>query len=140
MPVFFPPERCLGQAPVQAQPGPINASDAVVVEQPGLPPLEEDTGLDPFLETVVGGRSRTELGGIQGFPLTAGAQDEEDGIGADAVRSAGAPAAEGMPVDMRWEEDLQHFPQFIRDTPIVRDSGRIHGLSSCVIIKQIQEL
>src|SRR5262249_11285737 len=78
-PVFFPPEGRLGHAPVHAQPGPIEALQFVVAQQAGLPQGLEDAGLDPLLEAVVGGRSGTELGGIQGLPLAAGAQVEEDG-------------------------------------------------------------
>src|SRR5215468_9512503 len=42
LPVFFPPEGCLGHAPVHAQPGPVDPLQAVVFEQAGLPHLEED--------------------------------------------------------------------------------------------------
>src|SRR5205085_10415397 len=79
LPVFFPPEGRLGQAPVHRQPGPVQALQAVVFEQARLPHLQEDAGLDPLLEAVVGGRARAELGGIQRLPLAAGAQAEEDG-------------------------------------------------------------
>lgn len=73
---------------------------AVVVEQARFPHLEEDAGRDPFLETIMGSGTGTELGGIQGFPLAAGAQDVEDGIGTDAVGYAGPPAAKTVGVDM----------------------------------------
>src|SRR5438270_13378491 len=67
LPVFFPPEGRLGHAPVQAQERPVDPPGTVVVEQPGLPPLEEHPGLDPLLEAVVGRGARAELGGIQGL-------------------------------------------------------------------------
>src|ERR1700677_4352801 len=67
LPVFFPPEGCLGHAPVHTQPLPVDPLDAVVVEQTGLPPLGKDARLDPFLKAVVSGGSGTELGGVQGF-------------------------------------------------------------------------
>src|SRR5262245_33239594 len=89
LPVFFPPEGRLGHAPVHAQEGPVNADEAVVFEQALLPELEEDALLDPLLEAVVGGGAGAELGGIERLPLDAGAQDEEDGIGTNAVGGAG---------------------------------------------------
>src|ERR671927_297061 len=44
LPVFFPPEGCLGHAPVHAQPTPIDALETVIFEQAGLPHLQEDSG------------------------------------------------------------------------------------------------
>src|SRR5215470_2862915 len=52
LPVFFPPEGRLGHAPVQRQPGPVNALQAVVLQQPGLPQRQEDAVGDPLLEAV----------------------------------------------------------------------------------------
>lgn len=134
MPVFFPPEGCFGHAPVQTQPFPVDALGAVIVEQARFPPLGEDASLDPLLKAIVSGGPRTELGGVQGFPLAAGAEDEEDGIGADAVGSARPAAAEGMGIDVGRNGELQKIPELIRDTPIVGDSGRIHDRPSCAII------
>jgi hypothetical protein len=88
----------------------------------------------------MGGRPRAELGGVQGLPLAAGAEDEEDGVGANAVGGAGAAAAEGMGVDMRREEALEAFPELIGDAPVVRDGRRVHGQPSCIIVKHLQEL
>ena len=140
LPVFFPPEGRLGHAPVHAQPTPVDLLGAVVIEQPGLPPLEEDAGLDPLLEAVVGGGARAEPGAVQGLPLAASAQHEEDGIGTDAVGGARAPAPEGMGVDVLGDEYLQHVPEFVGDTPIVGDRGLIHDPLSCGIVKCLQEL
>jgi hypothetical protein len=105
-----------------------------------LPPLVEDAGFDPFLEAVMSGGPGTELGGIQRLPLAARAEDKEDGMGTDAVGGTWLAAAKGMGVDMLREEDLQEFPEFIGDAPIVGDRGRIHDQSSCVMVKQLQEL
>src|SRR5262245_54936691 len=85
LPVFFPPEGRLGHAPVHTQPPPVDALQAVVLQQALLPELEKDAGFDPFLEAVVGGGPGAELGGVEGLPLAAGAQDIEDGIGTNAV-------------------------------------------------------
>ncbi len=73
LPVFFPPEGCLGHAPVHRQPGPVDPFPVVVGHQAVLPELLEDAGLDPFLEAVVSRGRGAKLGGPQSFPLTAGA-------------------------------------------------------------------
>src|SRR5215471_8904490 len=88
LPAFFPPEGCLGHAPVHAQPGPVNPHEVVVFEEARLPELQEDAGLDPLLKAVVGSRTGAELGGVQRLPRDAGAEDEEDGVGANAVGRA----------------------------------------------------
>jgi hypothetical protein len=137
LPVFFPPEGCLGHAPVHTQPLPVDPLDAVVVEQTGLPPLGKDARLDPFLKAVVSGGSGTELGGVQGFPLAAGAEDEEDGIGTDAVGGARPTATERMGIDVGGDGDFQDFPEVIGNAPIVGDNSGIHDQSSCSILKQL---
>ena len=71
MPVFFPPEGCLGHAPVHAYPGPVDPLPIIVGHQARFPHLLEETRLDPFLEAIVGSGPRTEAGGIQSLPLTA---------------------------------------------------------------------
>src|SRR5579859_6653702 len=52
LPVFFPPEGCLGHAPVHRQPVPIDAFEAVIFQQARLPHFKEDTLLNPKLEAV----------------------------------------------------------------------------------------
>src|SRR5205807_6985359 len=86
LPVFFPPERRLGHAPVHAQPGPVDPLPVVVGHQAFLPHLLEDARRDPLLEAIMGGGTRTKAGGVQRRPLTAAAQHEEDGLQAHAVR------------------------------------------------------
>src|SRR5437764_10936198 len=76
LPVFFPPEGCLGHTPVQTQPRPVDPFPVVVGRQTCLPHLLEDAGRDPFLEAVMGGRTRAEAGGVQRLPLATGAQHE----------------------------------------------------------------
>src|SRR2546423_3618565 len=130
LPVFFPPEGRLGHAPVHRQPGPVDALHVVVVQQPRLPELEEDAVGDPLLEAVVGGGGGAELGGVQRLPLAAGAQDVEDGVGADPVGGARAAAAEAVGVDVLGDAQLHQLPQFIGDAPILGDDGRIHDEAS----------
>src|SRR5664279_3351626 len=47
-------ERRLGHRPVGGQPGPIDADDRIVVEQPPPPDLVEDAGSLPLLEAAMG--------------------------------------------------------------------------------------
>src|SRR5262245_46503826 len=99
LPVFFPPEGCLGHAPVHRQPGPVDPLQLVVRQQPGLPEPQEHAGGDPLLEPVVGRGPRADAGGVQGLPLAPGPQPEEDGVGARPVGLARPPASE--PVGVR---------------------------------------
>src|SRR3712207_3859399 len=85
-PVFFPPERCLRHRAIPTQPGPVNAVPVVKLRHPRLPELEKDAGCDPFLKAIMGGGLGTEVGQLQGVPLTASTQDVEDGVGALPVR------------------------------------------------------
>jgi hypothetical protein len=117
LPVFFPPEGRLGQAPVQAQPGPVDLLQVVVLVKAPLPHGEEDAGLDPLLEAVVGRRAGTEESGVEGLPGAAGAQVEEDGVHADAVGGAGLAAAEAVGVHMFGEEPGDFVPEVIGDAP-----------------------
>jgi len=130
LPVFFPPEGCLGHAPVHAQPGPVDPLQAVVFEQAGLPHLEEDAFADPLLEAVMRRGAGAELGGVQGLPLAAGAQDEEDGIQAHPVRGARSAAAEAMGVHVLGEEPGNLLPEVVRDAPVVGDGLLRHGWDS----------
>src|SRR5262249_9150013 len=72
-PVFFPPERGLAHRPVHGQPRPVDAHEVVVLQKARLPELQEDAGLNPLLEAVVGRRAGADAGGVQGLPLAAGA-------------------------------------------------------------------
>jgi hypothetical protein len=129
-PVFFPPQGCLGHAPVHAQPLPVDALQAVVVQQPQAPHVEEDAVADPELEAVVGGGPGAELGGVQGLPLAAGAQDVEDGVQTDAVLSRGSAAAEAVGIDTLGDTDVKLLPQVVGDTPISGDGLSSHDNSS----------
>jgi hypothetical protein len=105
-----------------------------------LPKREEDTGLDPLLETVMGGGTGTILGGIEGFPLTAGAQDEENGIGTDAIRSAWASTPEAVRVYVPRDADFHDLPHVVGDTPVVGNRWGFHDSSSCTMLILLQEL
>ncbi len=136
LPVFFPPERRLGHAPVHALPGPVDPVPLVVGQQARLPHPLEDAGRDPFLEAVMGGGAWAEPGGVQGLPLTARAEHEEDGLHAHAIRGPRPAPAEAMRVFVFGEQQGDAVPQVVRDMPLVHDghihkSGVVHGCTSC---------
>jgi hypothetical protein len=96
----------------------------------------EDTGRDPFLEAIMGGGTRTKAGGVQGLPLTARAQDEEDGLHAHAVGRTRPAAAETMRVFVFGKQQRDAVPQIIGDMPLVHDghihkTNVLHGCTSC---------
>ena len=125
MPVFFPPEGCLGHAAVHAQPGPVDAFPVVVGQQAHFPHLLEDTRREPLLEAIVGGGTRAKAGGVQGLPLAARTQHEEDGVHAHAVGGTRPAAAEAMGVFVFGKQQGDALPQVVRDMPVVH-SGHIH--------------
>jgi hypothetical protein len=125
LPVFFPPEGRLGHAAVHAQPGPVDAFPVVVGQQARLPHLLEDTRRDPLLEAIVGGGTRAKASSVEGLPLAAGAEDEEDGVHAHAVGSTRPAAAEAMGVLVFGKQQGDALPQVVWDMPLVH-SGHIH--------------
>src|ERR1700736_292980 len=136
LPVFFPPEGCLGHAPVQTHPGPVDPFPLVVGLQARLPHLLEDAGRDPFLEAVMGGGTRAKARGVQRLPLATGTEHEEDGLHADAVGSPRPAAAEAMRVFVFRKQLLDGVPQVVRNVPLVHrrtihKSRVFHGCTSC---------
>src|SRR6266852_6737807 len=111
LPVFFPPEGRLGHTPVHAQPGPVDPLPVVVGHQARLPHPLEDAGRDPFLEAVMGGGTGAKAGGVQGLPLTARAEHEEDGLHAHAVGRPRPAAAKAMRVFVLGEQQSDAVPQ-----------------------------
>jgi hypothetical protein len=136
LPVFFPPERRLGHATVHAQPGPVESFPVVVGQQAFLPHLLEDARRDPLLKAIVGGGTRTKAGGVQGLPLTARAQHEQDGLHAHAVGGTRPAAAEAMSVFVLGEQQGDALPQIVWDMPLIHDghihkTSVLHGCTSC---------
>jgi hypothetical protein len=83
----------------------------------------------------MGGGTGAKAGGVQGLPLTAGAEDEEDGLHANAVGSTWPAAAKAVRVFVLGEQQSDAFPQVVRDMPLVQDghihkSGVVHGCTS----------
>ena len=146
LPVFSPPEGRLGHAPVHRQPGPVDAPQAVVLQQARPPHLEEDALADVLLEAVVGGGAGAEDGGVQSLPGAAGAQHKEDGVQAHPVRGARLTAAEGMGVHMLGQEPFDLRPEVIRNAPGLGTFEVVHksapGVASGVTsnVSRAQEL
>jgi hypothetical protein len=137
LPVFFPPERRLGHAPVQAHPGPVDPFPVIVGQQARLPQLLEDTSRDPFLEAIMGRGTWAKAGSVQSLPLTAGAEHEEDGFHAHSVRRTRPTATEAMRIFVFGKQQREVFPQVVREMPLVHDghvhkSSVLHGCTSCV--------
>jgi hypothetical protein len=78
------------------------------------------------LEAIVGGGSRAELGGVEGLPLAAGAQDKEDGVHTHPVGGAWPTAAKAVGIHMAGKVHLNFRPQVIGDTPIVGNRILVH--------------
>jgi hypothetical protein len=130
LPVFFPPEGCLGHTPVHAQPGPVDPLPFVVGQQAALPHCQEDAGADPLLEAIVGRGARAEAGGVQRLPLAAGAQDVEDGLHANAVGRARLAAAEPVGVGVFGNHKGDSLPQVIGDGPLIDHTRLVHVATS----------
>jgi hypothetical protein len=141
LPVFFPPERRLGHAAVQRQPGPVDAAPVVVGQQAGLPQGREDAGFDPLLEAVVDRGAGQEAGGVQGLPLAAGAQDVQDGLHAEAIVGPRPAAAEAVRVRVLGQQEFHALPEVVGDTPLIRDVAPGHRPASAsrqLLTKQVQ--
>jgi hypothetical protein len=66
----------------------------VVSEQAFFPELLKDLRFGPFEKAAMGRRRRTDTGGIQSVPLTAGAQYEENRIHCRSIIHPFAMASE----------------------------------------------
>src|SRR5207302_9588385 len=79
LPVFFPPERCLGHAPIPAQPRPVDALPFILGHQATFPHPLKTTRLHPLLKTVMGRGLGPAPRGIELLAVTHGSQHEENG-------------------------------------------------------------
>jgi hypothetical protein len=102
-----------------------------------LPHFPEHARRDPFLEAIMGGGSGTKARCVQGLPLTARAEHEQNGLHADAVRRPRPAATEAMRVFVYRQQQRDTFPQIVWDVPLIHDghihkTGAFHGRTSCV--------
>lgn len=98
----------------------------VVAQKTCAPHLLEDTRFDPLLEAIVRGGTGAELGSVERFPLTAGPQDEEDGIHANTVVLTWPTAAETMGVLTLGQKVSDGVPEVVGDAPVVGDERSFH--------------
>ena len=119
-PVRSPPSGALVMAPSIAshsQSSPFISSYSC---RPRGPEVDEDAGGGPLLEAAVGRGVRADAGGVQGPPLAAGAEHEEDGVHGLAVGDPGVVAAQRMGGPGR-QQRYDAFPQRVGDTPLIID-------------------
>jgi hypothetical protein len=131
-PVFFPPERCFGHAPVHAQPRPVQPLQAIIFEQTSFPHFQKHPGDDPFLKAIMGCGTGTNACGIQRFPLATGPQDEENAVHTFAVGGAWPTAAKPMGVPMLGQHHLDFFPEVVGNAPIVGGDRDFHACASMI--------
>jgi len=114
-PGVFSAQRRFGHRPVHAQPGPIYAFQFIELLHTRLPQLEKHPRRDPFLVTVVGGRTGAQLGFVEGFPLAASAQHVEDRIRTLPVGGAGPASSKAVRIHVNRQQRLQDGPQGVRN-------------------------
>ena len=120
-PVFFPPARGLRHCSVPAQPLPVDPLQLVKLFHSGLPQLQKDPGLYPFLKAIMGSGTATQVRGVQRPPLTPRAQDIENGLRALPIGDPRPPAPKPMAVDVHGPQGLEDRPEFIRNPVAGRD-------------------
>jgi hypothetical protein len=111
----------LPRAGPSSAPPPCSASStpAPLVPQtvpPRFPQLQEYSRRHPFLKPVMGRGMGTQIRGISGAPLTARAQDVEDGIGTRSSGDPRAPAPKPMRIFVLRHSRLEHGPEGVRDS------------------------
>jgi hypothetical protein len=63
---------------VECQPTPVQTFQLIIVAQRCFPQAHEEAITVPLLKAAVGGGAFANTSGIQGFPLAAASQHEED--------------------------------------------------------------
>ena len=104
--------------------------EVVVGHQAGLPHGQENAFLHPALKTVVGGGAGTEAGGIQGAPLTAATEHEQNGFHAGAIGGWWFATAEGVGIHPLGDQQGDGFPQVVGNAPLILDVLALHGSTS----------
>jgi hypothetical protein len=100
--------------------------------------LGEDPGGHPLLKAAVGRGAGTDPGFVQGVPLAAGAQHEENGIEGATILHAGVVTAQRVGLARR-EQRVDLGPEFIRDAPKTARFLGLHPSSSCGMSHLLQE-
>jgi hypothetical protein len=81
----------------------------------GLPKMQEHIRLHPFLKAIMRGGTSTQIGRIQGLPLTTSAQHKKDGIRTAAISNTRSASTKAVRIRMRRQQGLQDLPQLVRD-------------------------
>ena len=120
-PVFSPAQGRFGQGSVHAHPTPVQTLQFVIAFQSHPPQLQKHPSGNPFLKAQMGGGTGTDAGGVQGFPLVAGAQHVADAIGAGTVGNPRPAPAEPMGVHTRGIRgaSTSHSSSEIWNAPVV---------------------
>ena len=119
-PVFSPAQGRFGHGPVHAQPTPVQPFQFIMALQSQPPQFQEHPGGSPFLKAQMGGGTGADAGGVQCFPLAAGAQHAEYAVGACAVRNPGLSAAKAVGIHALGNQGAsasQSSPE-IRNPPV----------------------
>ena len=130
LPVFFPPEGCLGHASIHTQPFPVDALQTVILQESGLPQRQKHAVGHPLLEAIVGSGPRAELRRVQGLPLATGTQDEENGVHAHPIGSAWPTTTKAMRIHVLRQVDCDLDPEIIGNAPLIGNEVRFHVLLS----------
>src|SRR5450432_1830249 len=125
-PVFFPAQGCLGHRTVHRKPGPVDSDELLVVSKGLHPGPLEDAGLGPFQEATVRRGARAYASGVEGVPLAAGAQYEQDCVHRVAIGHPRVVASEGMLLAFR-QQRLDLRPQHIRNPPPIVSLDQAHA-------------
>jgi hypothetical protein len=88
---------------IQTQPIPPNSFQLVELLNPFLPQFQEHFPFHPFLKSIVGGRTRTQIGLIQSFPLAAGSHHIKYPVRTLPIWDAWAPTPKTMRILMLWQ-------------------------------------
>src|SRR5215210_4048706 len=124
-PVFFPSQRSLGHRSIHGEPAPVDALQFIIGEQPIDPELLKDASLHPLLEAPVRRRVVAEAGGIQGSPLTARSEHEENRVHGVTIRHAWMVAAQRVRLSRR-QQGFHFLPELVRDAPAIIFNYKSH--------------
>jgi hypothetical protein len=125
-PVFFPPEWGLGHRPVQRKPVPVDALRIVVGQKALAPELVEDATVEPLAKSAIRRGAGTDPSCVQGIPLAAGPQHEEDRCHGVAVGNSRTVTSEWMRRTL-GQQRLHLGPQSIGQLPTTGGRRGFHG-------------
>lgn len=139
---LFPAQRRFRHRAVHTGKRPVDAFQFIELLNTGLPERAKYIRLHPLLIAIMRRRMRDQFGLIQRLPLTAGAQDVEDGIGTRAIRYAWPATTKTVRAHMRRHERLQDCPQGIGDSKagcrlVVRARARVRLLVCSALMPAI---